>query len=454
MEQLGAMRRSQWMGPLLLASFALTVLSFLLSTVVTERRARGIEEAADSIANNAMPSILQLAEERNDLRHMEGFVIEYAHRVAAGDQATELVPRIRKARAAMAQQWSLEEQTPLYPGEAGLWVEIRAATEAVDAAVERILRVQRPGQGPVENMVYTVLRPAVDRLSQALLVDIQFNARHAVDLAAEIETSRSHQRRLSILLDGICAALVLVMGVALARLLRGYTALMDTRITELERFNGRVAHDIRSPLTAVTYALEWTRQRYPHDEQCRETLDRASRSVQRIVQVVDAMLMLARASAPPPEDAKVEVQSRAREAIDELSPAARAVGVELELDPFEPVEVACTPGVLTSILGNLIDNAIKYIGDAPVKRVRVGARVDGAKVRIEVVDTGPGVPPEHRQRIFDPYVRAASPSIRGFGLGLATVRRLVEAHGGAVGVEPGPGGGSRFWVELPRARSR
>jgi signal transduction histidine kinase len=453
MERPGARRRSRWLGRLLLASFALTVTSFLLSTVITERRARGIEEAANSIATNAMPSIAQLAEERNDLRLMEGLVIEYAHRVAAGEEAGDLVPRIRQARAGMAKQWALEEQTPLYPGEADLWVEIRAATAAVDTAVERILRPSTPGRGSVDDLVYAGLRPAVDRLSHALLVDIRFNAEHAMDLAASIEASRTRQRTLSILLDGICAAFVLVMVVALARVLHAHTTLMDRRISELERFSGRVAHDIRGPLANVTYALEWTRRRYSSDEDCRKTLDRASRSVHRVLEVVDAMLMLARAGAPPAEEAHVEVRAQAREEIDELYPAARAAGVELELDPFAPVEVACAPGVLASILGNLLGNAVKYMGEGPVKRVHVGASASGAMVRIEVVDTGPGVPRDQRGRIFDPYVRAASTSIQGLGLGLATVRRLVEAHGGVVGVEPGPGGGSRFWVELPRARA-
>jgi signal transduction histidine kinase len=452
MERLLAHRQSRWLGPLVLASFALTVLCFLAATVVTERRARGIAEAADSIANNATPTIAQVTEMRSLLRLMEGLVIEYAHRAAAGEDASELVPRIRDARARMAQQWEREQATPFYPGENKLWVEIEAATDAVDGVVERILRVKSPGQGATEDMVYTGLRPAVDRLAQALLDDVQFNARHAADLAAAIEAARIGQARLSGLLYGLCALFALVAGASIARLLRRYAAVVDMQITELERFNGRVAHDIRGPLTSVTYALEGLRRRYPLDAAGQESIDRASRSVQRIVQIVDAMLVLARAGTPPPEDAKVEVLAKARESVAEILPAARAQGVDLALDPFDPVEVACSPGVLISILSNLIDNAIKYIGDGPVKRVRVGARAGAAKVRIEVTDTGSGVPPEDRERIFDPHVRAAPSSIPGLGLGLATVRRLAEAHGGAAGVEPVPEGGSRFWVELPRAR--
>jgi signal transduction histidine kinase len=71
--------------------------------------------------------------------------------------------------------------------------------------------------------------------------------------------------------------------------------------------------------------------------------------------------------------------------------------------------------------------------------------------RLEVQDSGPGIPDEMRMKIFDPYVRAAQSGIPGLGLGLATVRRLAEAHGGAVGVDSRPGQGSLFWIELPLA---
>jgi signal transduction histidine kinase len=102
-------------------------------------------------------------------------------------------------------------------------------------------------------------------------------------------------------------------------------------------------------------------------------------------------------------------------------------------------------------VSNLVGNAIKYMGDAPTKRVLIRARDERQMVRIEVEDTGPGVPEEFRERIFDPFVRAAAVSTPGLGLGLATVRRLAEAHGGAVGLESGVGKGSRFWVVLPKA---
>jgi signal transduction histidine kinase len=117
--------------------------------------------------------------------------------------------------------------------------------------------------------------------------------------------------------------------------------------------------------------------------------------------------------------------------------------------------VACDPTVLGVVLLNLVGNAIKYIGGgvAPERRIWVRSRVHGALLRFEVEDTGPGLPPGSEVRAFDLFERldAASSGKEGVGLGLATVKRIVEAHDGEVGVESRPGRGSCFRFTLPLA---
>jgi signal transduction histidine kinase len=139
------------------------------------------------------------------------------------------------------------------------------------------------------------------------------------------------------------------------------------------------------------------------------------------------------------------------ELIDEIGPSAQERGVVLEVGGLCPTFVACSPGVLTSMVQNLVDNAVKFIAGSPLKRVRVEARCEGARTRVEVRDTGPGVARSMRVAIFDPYVRAPGSTAPGLGLGLATVRRLAEAHGGAIGVVENAPVGSVFWFELPNA---
>jgi signal transduction histidine kinase len=177
-------------------------------------------------------------------------------------------------------------------------------------------------------------------------------------------------------------------------------------------------------------------------------LGRASRTLQRVSQLVDGLLILARSGTKPPTDASSDVGLVVGDVVEELAPLAREKEIELRVERLDPCVAACSPGVLTSILSNLVGNALKFMGDSPVRHVGIRVLELGPRVRMEVADTGPGVPDGYRQRIFEPYFRATPSSAPGLGLGLATVRRMVEAHGGRVGLEA-PGVGSLFWFELP-----
>src|SRR5688500_16724835 len=98
----------------------------------------------------------------------------------------------------------------------------------------------------------------------------------------------------------------------------------------------------------------------------------------------------------------------------------------------------------------MVRNAIKYMGDAPTKRITVRVSNEGDGVRTEVTDTGPGIPPEKLPPLFEPYFRADRGGQEGLGLGLATVKKLAEGHNGRVGVTSALGRGSTFWFVLPR----
>jgi signal transduction histidine kinase len=120
--------------------------------------------------------------------------------------------------------------------------------------------------------------------------------------------------------------------------------------------------------------------------------------------------------------------------------------------PPECLIVVGEPAALARVVGNLIDNALKYGREADVS---VAAR--GATVQILVDDRGPGVPAGERQRIFKPFLRLDPSRNRergGAGLGLAIASHLVERHGGTVAVEDRPGGGARFRLSLPLTAAR
>ena len=102
------------------------------------------------------------------------------------------------------------------------------------------------------------------------------------------------------------------------------------------------------------------------------------------------------------------------------------------------------------MFANLVGNAVRH--SPPGGSVRVRSRPDGMQqVRFEVVDQGPGVPHEYRQAIFEKYFQLPDAPPGGAGLGLFIAREIVRAHGGEIGVEEAPGGGSTFWFTVPRA---
>jgi signal transduction histidine kinase len=253
---------------------------------------------------------------------------------------------------------------------------------------------------------------------------------------------------LSVGLDAACVVLTAFLAMSAIRAVRRHTALIEARSSELEQFAGRVSHDLRGPLTPVLMAVQRACREMPPDHPMHTAFARADRSLARMTALVDDLLTFARAGGAPDPDASASVRLVVDATMDETSPVAQASKVILRCEPGDDVHAACSPGVLGSLLSNLVRNAVKYIGDAAVRQVVVRWRARGQAVRVEVADTGPGLPPGGESAVFEPYVRLDQTGQGGIGLGLATVKRLAEAHHGAVGVHSSARG-SVFWFELP-----
>ncbi len=446
-------RRTAWW---LMAAFGAVVAMFLGSAEFVWHRAADIGTAAASIARDASPSIEHLAGARVLVEDVMARVSEIVATKETGRVDTTVLERDqRELNALMREYFALT----LYPGERDLARTLDADITAFDRAVDELVERTRRGEDVGTYAIAAAdLRRVHDGLAADLLQVIRFDAERALGLAREIERSRAHSRKILTLLESASTALAALVAGFAFRAKRRYEALLhahqrnaEARADEQGQFAARVAHDIRSPLTTVGLSFDAIEREAGDGKTPQKAIERGRRALDRVVRIVDGLLDFARAGARPSIGAQAEVLPVLDDLLDELRPTADAAGVEIQMDRPRDLVVACNPGVLTSILANLLRNAIKYISASDVRRVNVRVIVHARRARFEVEDTGPGLPDSMRERIFDPYVRVAAASLPGIGLGLATVKRLCEGHGGRVGEEPAPGGGSCFWFELPRA---
>lgn len=211
---------------------------------------------------------------------------------------------------------------------------------------------------------------------------------------------------------------------------------------QTSQFVASVSHELRTPITSIRGAIAASRIATEHQQRS-ELLDVMERQALRLTHMVEEMLTAAKLerSESLPLLRRVDLAALIRmSALD-----SQVAGRPVELAVPERCEVRADPESLRRIIGNLVENAHKY-GATPVRIVLDDA---GDQIVLSVIDSGPGVPPAEREKIFDRFYRSDTNGEKpGVGLGLPIVRGLAEACGGSVWVEDAPGGGAAFRVAL------
>jgi signal transduction histidine kinase len=230
-------------------------------------------------------------------------------------------------------------------------------------------------------------------------------------------------------------------------------------ITELRRyendlavFAGVVAHDLKGPLSVLGGQCEMARDALADRDldQAGYALTRVARAVDRMAAMIDTLLAYTTARDAPLRTGPVDLGALATEVVQD-----RIAHLPAEQRPEvyvgELPAVAADPAMLRHVLENLVGNAIKYVRPGAAARIDVTA-ADTAPgwTRIDVSDRGIGIPDADKPAVFERFHRAhAADGYAGTGLGLAICKRIVERHGGEVGVTDNPGGGTRFHFTLP-----
>ncbi|OBK88214.1 sensor histidine kinase [Mycolicibacter sinensis] len=243
------------------------------------------------------------------------------------------------------------------------------------------------------------------------------------------------------------------LGAAVNRMLDHIAAALSTRQaseTRVRQFVADASHELRTPLTAIRGYTELA-QRVPDDSAAvSHALSRVQSETERMTQLVEDLLLLARLdSGRPLEHETVDLSRLAVDAVSDAHVGGPDHQWQLEL-PEEPVTVPGDGARLHQVLTNLLTNARVHTGPGTVVRVRL--EVEDAEAVLTVTDDGPGIPAEFQPEIFERFARGdTSRSRKGgsTGLGLAIASAVVRAHRGTIGVTSTPGH-TEFMVRLPR----
>ena len=239
---------------------------------------------------------------------------------------------------------------------------------------------------------------------------------------------------------------VLSLAGALNRLLERLSHAFDTQ----RAFVADAAHELRTPLAALKLQTQLA-------ERAENAQDRAAAfatlhsGIGRAAHLVQQLLDLARqeetgrnrAPAPCALDALV------REAVSERAALALERGIDLGVARGEAASIEGNAASLSTLIGNLIDNALNYTPSGG--RVDVESAMTNGGAVLTVSDTGPGIAPEHRERVFDRFYRIPGTRKSGSGLGLSIVQGAASAHGASIALDDNPGGGLRVTVRFPAA---
>jgi signal transduction histidine kinase len=204
-----------------------------------------------------------------------------------------------------------------------------------------------------------------------------------------------------------------------------------------------VAHDLREPITGIAHLVTLLERR-ADEPPAPEVLALLRASTERARGLIDGVLSYARAGELTSE--RVALSSVVDDVTEDLRPSLEATGATVEVS--ELPEVDGDPRQLRRLLQNLVGNAVKFRAEAP-PRVEVSANEGSDGWVVTVRDNGIGVDSQQASRIFAMVARGNGDT-DGTGIGLAVCRRVVEAHGGRIWVEPADGGGSAFRFTLPR----
>ena len=221
-------------------------------------------------------------------------------------------------------------------------------------------------------------------------------------------------------------------------------------LRRLERFSGDAAHQLRTPIAAIRNLGEVALSRSRTADEYREALETMLGELDRLTRIVEQLLQLSRldAGALKARFAPIPLGAVSEQVRQIYEPLAEARGVELAVAVGGGARVAGIEELLVELLGNLVDNALRHTPKGGTVRIDIAAENGGA-VRLAVADSGPGIPDEFAQKIFDRFAQVPGGEIGTAGLGLSLAAQIAAVHGGELKLANPGQPGARFECRLP-----
>ncbi|MGE0173630.1 MAG: sensor histidine kinase [Oligoflexales bacterium] len=429
-------------------ALALSTLCFVSATIYTQTKLVGIEGSASVIRDVFAPGLTYLAKVRRPASEIKLLLVDIERAPKPNDLKILLLPLGRIQRQTKAYL-----DLPLAPEEQRRWHELSSLVETLSANIES----STEQEGSKRGAILAMTRILLDDIDIALPTTASRMAASLQRHAQSIDQTYANFTRVVVLLNSLSLLLTVGAAATIYRILRTkevsqydrQQSLKD-RVAQLDAFAGTVAHDIKNPLSTISSGVD-ALACAASPEEAEKIVTIVRKATSRGLKIVDDLLLFARAQQEPERGQRANVQRVLQDLTAEYKPIAEKKAINLSVDCAQPAEVGCGSGILTSIVENLLRNAVKYMGESTVRHIQVKESVTESCVRIEVSDSGPGISDTVKNHIFEPFFRGPGSVDTGIGLGLATAKRLVEAYGGKIGVQTRLGVGSTFAVELPKA---
>jgi two-component system, OmpR family, sensor kinase len=346
------------------------------------------------------------------------------------------------------------ETLPQPPPEALVWRRLESDIAALRSPVDGALALSRRDEDEAARQAMERLEPRYQAIEASLTSLMRLNRTDAEETLSRVE----HLHAKSLWTLGLLALTGIIVSIFVgARVtrrvelaeaeLQRQSELLEQRNRELDAFAGRVAHDLRGPLTTLNLAIG-NLARANRPERARELMERG---IQHMTALIDDLLAFSRAELA---QASCEMTAVVAALLDDMSPRLDAAAIRLVTE-VEAAEVRCSAGMLKQVLWNLVDNSIKYSRAGVPVEVVIRGQCGNGGYQLSVCDNGMGMSAQEMLHVFEPRYRGEhTGTVGGHGLGLSLVKRVLDAAGGKIAVESELGRGTTFRMVMPLHQAR